>query len=310
MDHEDMVVSLAPGAVSSELLADELNPGDVLLVKVLSTTPRLSLERLGQASQASAPMPPALGRSPSSNGTSAAMTPDQTAMLRMAWAPPDAASLATSWRVLVLENLRQMASHQMHEPGSQPWPTTTGNDVASNQSCASPAMWGPIERWLFHVQAWAGLPMSLHLLSPRHGHRQGKGRKRCPGWGLRVSGFLPGLGRIELQAQLSSEGACLLILADDERTWQRLQEASHAMSRAVTRAGWRLRTCQILREPPLEDATPDTGNDAQGSLTVLPAPNTAASTNATALPQALFRVTAEVLITLGAMGSGITPRFR
>lgn len=43
---------------------------------------------------------------------------------------------------------------------------------------------------------------------------------------------------------------------------------------------------------------------------MLPAPNTAASTNATALPQALFRVTAEVLITLGAMGSGITPRFR
>lgn len=306
MEHEDMVVSLAPGAVGSDLLADDLNPGDVLLVKVLSTTPRLSLERLGQATQASAPTSPSLGRNPSSNGTSAAMTPDQTAMLRMAWAPPDAASLATSWRVLVLEHLRQMATGNSHEPGGLAWPAPPGTEQASTQTCATPAMWAPLERWLFQVQAWAGLPMSLHLLSPRHSPRQGKGRKRCPGWGLRVSGFLPGLGRIELQAQLSSEGACLLILADDERTWQRLQDASHAMSRAVTRAGWRLRTCQILREPPVEDATPDAASETQGSLTVLPA----TSTNATALPQALFRVTAEVLITLGAMGTGITPRFR
>lgn len=308
MEHEDMVVSLAPGAVSGELLPDELNPGDVLLVKVLSTTPRLSLERLGQATQASAPTPSTLsgkaGATPQS--ASAAMTPDQTAMLRMAWAPADAASLATSWRVLVLEHLRQMATGARHEGLGMGWPGAAANDQALAQPCASPAMWAPLERWLFPIQAWGGLPMSLHLLSPRHSPRTGKARKRCPGWGVRVAGVLPGLGRIELQVQLSSEGATLMILADDERARRHLQDTVSAMSKAVTRAGWRLRACQIHQEPPVEDTDTASANENQGALALSPA----AGSNASALPQALFRVTAEVLITLGALGTSFSPRSR
>lgn len=296
-------VKLPPGA-----LEGELSPGDVLLVKVVATTPQLELARVGRAVPMSADSLDAHTTSPDQ---AAAMRPDQTAMLRMAWAPPDAATLATSWRVLVLAHLRQIAATRSAPLLTSDWTVSHAllPAMEHGQSGAPLAThWSPIERWLFPVHAWAGLPLALQLLPPRGGPREGKTRRRPQGWGLRVHGILPGMGRIEIQAQLSTEGASLLILAEDDHTLQQLREAQGAIARAVNRAGWRLRACQLLRSLPPEDTSSDQDPDpAQQAQT-----DESASTASTNLPQGLFRVTTEVLLTLGALGvkGRISPAFR
>ncbi|MGE5451498.1 MAG: flagellar hook-length control protein FliK [Acidobacteriota bacterium] len=301
IEPEDLIVTTASGAVEGSIDPDGLSPGDVLLVKVLATSPRLALEKLGQAAQAGAAQ--AFGRPLPPPASSAAMAPDQTAMLRMAWAPPDAATLSTSWRVLVLEHLKLIAAGRLPDPiHHERFTPGLWHGQAEPPSSWSP---GPLERWPFPVQAWAGMHMALHLLPPRQNARSGKGRKRQQTWGLRVNGHLPGLGRIELQTQLSSEGASLLIVAEHEQTQRKLREGLGALSRAVTRAGWRLRDCQILLDLPIEEAAPEPRDELLPGLLVQPL-----SGAATTLPQALFRVTAEVLISLGSFGSALTPGCR
>lgn len=297
------LVKLPPGT-----LEGELSPGDVLMVKVLATTPQLELARVGRAVPMSADSADARTTSPEQ---APAMRPDQTAMLRMAWAPPDAATLASNWRVLVLAHLRHIATARAPLLTSD-WtvPHALLPAMESGQSSDRLAThWSPIERWLFPVHAWAGLPLTLQLLPPRSGPREGRARRRPQGWGLRVHGLLPGLGQIEIHAQLSTEGASLLIVADDEQTLQRLRETRDAITRAVNRAGWRLRACQMLRSLPPENNPSERDSSAiEGSQI----DESAHTTTSSSLPQGLFRVTTEVLLTLGALGikGRISPAFR
>ena len=314
-------VALPAEALQSELLASELSPGDVLLVKVLSTFPRLELARLGtlpatgQASGESGGLNALLrelqgsGQGGSQPPTTGAMHPDQTAMLRMAWASPDATALSTSWRVLVMEHLRQLAQSQW--PGG---PAGAQRQALAGEAAALPN-WALLSRWSFPVHAWSGLPLSLRLLPPRPSPHDGPGgggarRRTRPGtdiWGLRLMGDLPGLGHIDLRATLTIDGASLMILVREDQALHRLREGQSHLSQAVHRAGWRLRLCQLLKDMPDEDEpVPLNGMTHAAPLGQLMHDPGAhpLSVSLHGLPQALFRVAAEVLITLGQLGTG------
>lgn len=322
---EGQAVRLTPGAFSSEALAPDLTPGDVLLVRVLATTPRLELAPLG---------PPirALGAeaTPALLANLAAMQADQAALLRMAWAPPDALALATSWRVGVLAHLRQIAEGRdaglaggwaPHPAGAWAAGLLDPADAAAlaqppagppSHSAASSAT-SPIERWLFPIYGWSGLPLSLHLLPPylRQPPATIRRRARTWGWGLRVEGSLPHLGRIELQAQMLGDGVALVITTEHEAALERLRTALGVISGAVGRTGLRLIGCRLQHEPLAPGLAP-------GHTSAPPPPNQPAPfdgspqgaaawldqalSSSTALPPGLFRVVAEVLVGLGGLG--------
>lgn len=255
---EGKPVTLVPGMVDAEHLATDLQPGDVLMVKVLATTPRLELARLG----ASASSAPTSFQPPGNAGIPASMQPDQAAILRMAWAAPDAATLASHWQIDVHEHIKNAA-----------W-----------------------DRGLFPVHAWHGLPMVLQLLPPVS-RRETGARKRVQGWSLRISGHVPGLGQVDVQVQLMSDGsATLLVATDDAATLKRLRQAQAAVAQAVNRAGLRLLDCHWLLRAPSPGVMPDPGADL---VHVLPtgAPRPPGPT----LPSPLFQVAANVLVALGSL---------
>src|SRR6218665_2485177 len=78
-------------------MARSLTPGDVLLVRVLATSPRLELALFETPARADG----------APTGTPKAMQPDQLAQRQMSWRPPDAGALAQSWRSLVLGQIGQ-----------------------------------------------------------------------------------------------------------------------------------------------------------------------------------------------------------
>src|SRR5690606_701158 len=230
----------------------------------------------------SAPAPTHTGEGPLASAVPllAAMQPDQAAILRMAWAAPDAATLAAHWLVGVLDHLKYIFG-----AGAEP----------------TQAALSPIERWLFPVFAWGGLPMALHLLPPSG--RQGSAARRRPrAWGLRLSGVLPSLGLVEVQVQLLSEGAVLLIVVPDETALHRVRHSLPTVTQAVHRAGMRLLNCQWLQRLPAESvrSDPTTASDA---------PSAGPPWGQAALPSPVFRVAAEVLVALGSLGppGGISP---
>src|SRR5690606_28854191 len=71
-------------------VARSLAPGDVLLVRMLSTGARLELALFDT--------PPRSAASP--GGTPPSMHPDQLAQRQLSWQPPEAAALARLWRAM------------------------------------------------------------------------------------------------------------------------------------------------------------------------------------------------------------------
>lgn len=284
---EGQAVRLSASLLDQDGLAADLSPGDVLLVKVLSTTPRLELARLGPATTA-LPGDTAHGTSfLGSGGPPPAMRPDQAAISRVNWAPPDADTLAMHWQVSVLAMVRKVVGEPAVDVGR----------------VLPPLVLPPLERWLFPVHAWTGLPLALHLQPPPSRDKTTPGRQKPGrGWGLRLAGLLSGLGRVEVQVQTSSEGVELTIVAEDDAVLSLLRKASGLLNDAVLRAGERLQRCRWLSQLPAEDAAPE-----------LPPDQTLLQWQA--LPNAtLFRVGAEVLVTLGGIGAAhqrhLNPAYR
>lgn len=272
---EGQAVRLAASLLDHEGLLADLSPGDVLMVKVLSTTPRLELARLAPATTGLMRDEATTASFLGTGGPPPAMRPDQAAISRVSWAAPDADTLAMHWQVSVLAMVRKAIG----DPGLDAGRTLP--------HLALP----PLERWLFPVHAWAGLPLALHLQPPP---RERAGRNRPEprrGWGLRLAGLLPGLGQVEVQVQALDDGIELVIVAEDDAVLRLLREASRQLSEAVVRAGERLVRCHWLSQLPAEDAAPDLLPElALRQLQSLP-------------PAALFRVSAEVMVTLGSLGA-------
>lgn len=292
MGQEGQPVRLAASLLSHEGLADGLSPGDVLMVKVLATSPRLELARVASTINGWNAEPEHSHAFLGKGGPPPAMRPDQAAISRMSWAPPDAESLAMQWQVSVLAQIRK----------------ALGGRATDTNLPALPAAWPsslplgtqpPLERWLFPAHAWAGLPLALHLLPPgRHKMpRQRAGRR--PGWGLRVAGLLPGIGQVELQTQMVADGVELTILAHDDAVLRLLREASALLADVVMRAGQQLTACRWTTQLPAEEAEDSPGFALAVPLDPAPEPMPACP------PSSLFRAGAEVLVAMGSVGSAM-----
>lgn len=267
-----------------------LQPGDVLWVKVVSTTPQLSLLRLGQAVPARPDDAAFMDTPGEAFSHTTAMEPDQAAMLRVAWAPPDASRLAAAWRIQVLSIVRQWTG----EPAHPMW--MARGEAEAAMATARPM---PAEQGLIPVHAWAGLSLFLRLYPPgsRTPSPAPRGLASRP-WGLRIQGRLPGLGPLDLYVQLSTDGVTLAIQADSADALRRLQGGRLAIARAVTRAGWRLCSCQIVASPSRPGVSDAPASDPEGA-TLTPAHLAQA---ASGLPLSLFRVATELVTTLGSLG--------
>lgn len=296
---EGQPVRLAAILLGQDGLADglsSLSPGDVLMVKVLATSPRLELARLSTAPDGLLAEPRhASSTFLGAGGPPPAMRPDQAAISRMSWAPPDAEALAMHWQVSVLAMIRKALGGRATDTG---WPALP---QALTQASAHTAL-PPLERWLFPAHAWAGLPLALHLLPPDRDKPSRRRTPRRPGWGLRVAGMLPGIGQVEVQTQMVGDGIELTILAEDDAVLRLLREASALIGDAVTRAGQRLLACRWMTQLPAEDA--EAGLAFAPSVIESPTLAPLASP-----PGGLFRASAEVLVTLGSVGA-VTPGYR
>lgn len=291
---EGKPVRLAASLLDHDGLADGLSPGDVLTVKVLATTPKLELVRVSSTATSWSAEPehdqPFLGK----GGPPPAMRPDQAAISRMSWAPPDAEALAMHWQVSVLAQVRKALGGRATDAN---WPNQPASWPASLPQSAQP----PLERWLFPAHAWAGLPLALHLLPPgRRPSKHYKAAGRRPGWGLRVAGLLPGIGQVELQTQMVADGVELTILAEDDAVLRWLHEASALLADAVTRAGQRLTACRWMNQWPAEEA------EEAGQGFALAVPLAPATEPMPAWPPgSLFRAGAEVLVAMGSIGAAV-----
>lgn len=281
---EGQPVRLAATLLEHEGLGADLSPGDVLMVKVLATSPRIELARLGPAPASVSAQATHSTAFLGTGGPPPAMRPDQVAISRMNWAPPDAEALAVHWQVSVLALIRKALGGRPTDSG---WPALT--------QAASQVGLPPMERWLFPAHAWAGLPLALHLLPPGRPRAFRTRAPRRSGWGLRVAGLLPGIGRVEVQTQMAGDCVELTILAEDDAVLRLLRDASALIGDAVTRSGQRLLGCHWMTQLPAEEAE---GSSALTTATEASPPPLQAWP-----PGGLFRTGAEVLVALGTVGA-------
>jgi Flagellar hook-length control protein FliK len=266
-------------------LAADLTAGDVLLMKVLATTPRLELvlydtaARPGAQARTQALPADRSGMSSAFENEQAAMRPDQVAWLRqMVWRPPDTATMATSWRTLMLGQLERQAIQR--EPGIDPWTLA--------------------------AFAWNGLRVKLRVLpADPDGAPPPRYRDAAP-LTLRIVLILPRLGGVTVQLQLAADGVLLDLAAEHAEALQPLRNLMPTIVAALARIDLRVLRCRLARGLP----NGISWNPTVRPATALPAASPAAAASArglqarippeTALPQILFRAAAEVVAALSA----------
>ena len=269
--------------------APHLATGDVLLVRVLSTHPRLELALFDTP-----------GRHADGRGAALpkAMQPDQLAQRQMRWRPPDAAAVAQSWRTMVLSHVdaataRSGASYAVTPAAG---PHATGTLVIGREPMAAPpgTLSAHPDRWLFPAYAWGGLQVTLRLVDldddappPR--------RRRGP-MALSLEVDLPALGRVAVLVRLLAGGVQLIFFVDDAWAQQPVRDALPMLSRALGASGLRLVGCGVARGMPPAGAT--TRLDERGGLTPTQL-----------LPSPLFHAAAEVAVALSALlpAEGLRP---
>ena len=261
-----------------------LMPGDVVTVRVIATQPTLELAVVDRSPGRTPSGQPHFEWSPSTG------QPDQAALLRLAWAAPDAPMVGASWRIMVLARLGAALPPQVEALLHT-------------------------DRWHFATYAWCGLPVQLQLIPPedsaaRREARRRKALARVAGepWGLCIDCMLPLLGRVEIRLQLSPQGAMVFVHVEDEHIARRLQEgkASQLIMQAVARAGLRLQGCRIETQAPLYgDAGPAARPDP---LEARECARLLSQAPAMSLPAPLFQAGAEVLLALETLSPiGLAP---
>ncbi|CAN5143948.1 hypothetical protein BH11PSE9_BH11PSE9_17480 [soil metagenome] len=308
-------------------LGRNLVAGDVLLVKVLATTPQLELALFDSSVRPG--LRPGIAGANSHQGAGpgpfeteqAAMRPDQVAWLRqVVWRPADTAALASSWRASMLVQLERHAALRAQADGSvaasllaaEPGGVNARDDFHADllgrlQPAADP--------WLLAAYAWGGLRVMLRALAvdadggPTHRQRGG-----APA--LRVILELPGLGRVTVQLQLVADGVMLDLAADQPESLQPLRDRLPTLVAALGRVDLRVLRCRLMRAlPGSASSAPWHGATLSGTsvaaaaaaLSSAGAGNTSATgdqapraTPESVLPPALFRAAAEVVAVLVA----------
>jgi hypothetical protein len=263
-------------------LARHLSIGDVLLVRVLATSPRLELalfETPSRPSTATAPYA----------SSSQAMQPDQLSQRQLNWRPPQAAALATSWHTMVLSQVEgeAVSARRATSPPTTP-PVPDARVLPQREPWLATPLTGP-HRWLFPAYAWAGLHVMLRLVEPDDDEPPRPPRRRRGPMALRIEVDAPSLGGIELHLQLLAQGVALVFFVERHAALAVVRQAVPTIAQALAAAGLRLLRCGVVRGlPPLTGAT---------RLDAWPSGASAS----TVLPTALFRAAAEVTVVFAPM---------
>lgn len=238
---DDLLVSDGKG-FSLRLLglaqrAPDLTPGDVLLLRVLATAPRLELEFLGTAGVRGAGQAAASG-APAQLTDQAAMRLDQTAMQRISLLLPEAATLALAWYMRVRERGAPLAA-AMPQGALALLAAPAGAQPGVPHSPGA-------ERLAFPVFAWGGLPALLWLV-PAEEEPGRRGRRRRALLALRIELALPVLGPVAVQVVSEGADVTLALVVEREGSVQAVREAIPAIAAALAKAGMRLAKCSITR---------------------------------------------------------------
>jgi hypothetical protein len=295
-------------------LGRDLTAGDVLLVKVLATSPRLELALFDTAPRA---MNGTAGRTNlyAFETEQAAMRPDQVAWLRqVVWRPPDASALAASWRAALLGQLERQATWQGRVPGrdvtmmspqtdadpAPPHGDPFANAVAVGTSLPkTPTSTDP---WMLAAYAWGGMRVLLRVLAADAEGGSSPHKRQGAPLALRVTLILPGLGRVTVQLQFAPGGVWLDLAVERADALQPLRDRLPSIVAAIGRADLRVLRCRLMRGVPggttphpsmMPSPAPQEGH--AGSARPAAAPNAGA-----VLAPALFRAAAEIVAVLSA----------
>lgn len=247
---------------ASALAGQAWAPGQLLLVRVVSTSPQLELAVLGPAEEAplgkSGP-----GREPR------AMQPDQAGLRRLLSPPLDVPALAAQWRAMVLLRLQQPASASAARAqtvtalGAEPLPATL-----------QPTL-------VFHTLLWPGVALTFWPAQqrPRSAQRGRPAATRSMGLLL----VLPDLGEVRIDVSMHGSAVALSLTAQNASAVPLLRSRTSLMATSLARDHLRLMQCQVACTPsPLP-------------MAALPATAQHLATFDTTLPPGLFRAAAEVL---------------
>jgi hypothetical protein len=275
-------------------LGRDLTAGDVLLVKVLTTTPQLEVALFDTAPRASYLF----------EAEQTAMRPDQVAWLRqVVWRPPNPAAMASAWRGRLLSQVQRQAPQPDPEDEAP-----AGNAAAAAAPLLNEAMANPFAKplsladpWLLIAYAWGGLRVMLRALpadpDPDHGAPLHQ-REPAP-LALRVMLELPGLGGVTLQFQLTADGVLLDLAAERAEALQPLRNLLPEIVAALARAKLRVLRCRLARGLPNGTPWNPAVRPAAGARLPARTLQPGAAPDAV-LPLLLFRAAAEVVALLCA----------
>jgi len=237
-----------------------LTPGDIVLARVLATTPRLQLTLLDAPSGSRADEPAS-----SDQADLPALRLDQLALRQINWAARNAGALAAAWRARVLGALERHPSAALGAGQGLP----------------------PVvqERWVFPVFAWDGQPVLLRLVADddEDGRHESED---CRPAALLVEFAVAGLGRILVRLRIVAAGVWTEFAVEGEAAWQAIRAALPAIAAALGRMRLPLRGCRL--NPRLKDARPWAARPGAGTEL------------AAAVPPALFDVAAEIVFALSS----------
>ena len=289
--------------LSADALAGlRLEPGQVLLVKVPATSPQLELallDRLGNA------LPPDMNTPDAGLATQdtlppPALQPDQAAMRRFAQPLPDAASLATRWLALATQTLLQQRRADSLDGGTQPeaFANTPMQAMGMAFLRSGPAPRNAAEPsvdeallprpqqtlLLWQTVSPQGLPLAFCLWRPGKGEPGARSADTHLGLRMRLLMRHPQGDSVLVDLALSPPGVLLTLATDQAPLVPGLRGRLSLLAARLACAGLRLMRCHVLHS----------------TLPVLapPMPNAHQALARLALPPALFRAAAEVLVVL------------
>lgn len=278
---------------ASALAGQRWEPGQLLLVRVVATTPQLQLAVLGPAEEtpASSPAPPrsAGGGEPSRpQAQPPALQPDQAGIHRLLLAPLQVPALAAQWRNLVLAQLRQATSGQSPAAPSPMQPLhslqRTGGMALGSEPPAQ-ALQGLL---VFHTLLWPGVWLTFWPL-PARARPPGQRRNTAQRLGLELE--LPGLGPVRVDLELQGQAVAVVLCTTGADAVPLLHSRATLAAASLARSHLHLVHWQVLQRHPLPPMAPLPASAAQWGPADL------------ALPPGLFRAAAEVL-------NALSPPFR
>ncbi|MDB5846711.1 MAG: hypothetical protein JWP29_463 [Rhodoferax sp.] len=290
-----------------------LQPGQVLMVRIVRTSPTLELMVLGSAgaqdgaadfSEAGTKPPRILHTTLAEDADPAALRTDQAYMRRLTRAVIEPPLLASNWRTLVVAQLQRAATvpaWQGVATDADPQPGAERRLPLSSAALAVADDIGVPTRarealLALRLQAWSDMPVTLWLV-PRGAAYHGANRRRARrnGVRLRLSIEHAAWGPVDIEVDVLDATVALTLTAALAHAVAPLRHSVNAILQRLIAAGLRLVRCRVEQAPPRpEDHTAmSTGADTQAL-----ASHQAAGLTAAELPLVLFRAATEVLAAL------------